>query len=172
LRRVAGWTIAKSGASQSSKVKREIMDWGILGGSIGPRVRLLRNTLNAGSLVQSEPYGLPTGSLTVMSLIAANPGCSQVQLAALAGITGPSLVGIIAELEERGLLSRERDSADRRRNMVVLTDDGREKMATLFATVTVIEQPVRDALGPDGMAQLIGLLDRALAALAPRGPTN
>jgi DNA-binding MarR family transcriptional regulator len=148
------------------------MDWGILGGSIGPRVRLLRNSLNAGSLVQSEPHGLPTGSLTVMALIAANPGCSQVQLAALAGITGPSLVGIIADLEGRGLLSRERDSADRRRNMVVLTDAGREKMETLFAAVTVIEQPVRDALGAADMAQLISLLDRALAALAPRGSTD
>ena len=144
------------------------MDWGILGGSIGPRVRLLRNTLNAGSLVQSEPHGLPTGSLTVMALIAANPGCSQVQLAAMAGITGPSLVGIVAELENRGLLSRERDSADRRRNMVVLTPAGREKMETLFAAVTLIEQPLRDALGADGMAQLIALLDQALAALGSR----
>lgn len=148
------------------------MDWGILAGSIGPRVRLLRNSLNAGSLVQSEPHGLPTGSLTVMALIAANPGCSQVQLAALAGITGPSLVGIIAELEGRGLLSRERDSADRRRNMVVLTQAGREKMETLFAAVTVIEQPVREALGAADMARLISLLDRAVAALAPRGPTD
>ena len=148
------------------------MDWGILGGSIGPRVRLLRNTLNAGSLVQSEPHGLPTGSLTVMSLLSANPGCSQVQLAAMAGITGPSLVGIVAELESRGLLSRERDSADRRRNIVVLTDSGRAMMEKLFAAVTVIEQPVRDALGPADMAHLISLLDRALAAVAPRGAAD
>lgn len=148
------------------------MDWGILGGSIGPRVRLLRNTLNAGSLVQSEPYGLPTGSLTVMALIAANPGCSQVQLAALAGITGPSLVGIIAELEERGLLSRERDSADRRRNMVVLTAAGRQTMEALFATVTEIEKPVRDALGSQDMAMLITLLDRAISALGARGSAD
>lgn len=148
------------------------MDWGILGGSIGPRVRLLRNTLNAGSLVQSEPHGLPTGSLTVMALIAANPGCSQVQLAMLAGITGPSLVGIIADLEARGLLSRERDRADRRRNMVVLTQAGREKMDTLFAAVTAIEQPVREALGAADMARLIALLDMALAALGARGSAD
>ncbi len=148
------------------------MNWGILGGSIGPRIRLLRNTLNAGSLIQSEPHGLPTGSLTVMALIAANPGCSQVQLAALAGITGPSLVGIIGELEERGLLSRERDSADRRRNMVVLTAAGREKMETLFAAVTEIEKPVRVALGAQDMATLIALLDRAISALNARGSAD
>jgi DNA-binding MarR family transcriptional regulator len=141
------------------------VDWGILGGSIGPRVRLLRNTLNAGSLAVSEPAGLPTGSLTVMALIAANPGCAQVELAAMAGITSPSLVGIIADLEQRGLVARQRDAADRRRNMLVLTEAGEQTMADLFARVAPIEQPIRDALGKARLAQLTSLLDEALTAL-------
>lgn len=128
-------------------------------------MRLLRNTLAAGSVAVSEPYGLPTGSLTVLALIAANPGCSQVQLAAMAGITGPTLVGIVAELESRGLLTRQRDKADRRRNVVVLTAEGQEMMETLFAQVTQIEAPVRAALGPQDMACLAAMLDRAIAAL-------
>ncbi|MEO5706430.1 MAG: MarR family winged helix-turn-helix transcriptional regulator [Alteraurantiacibacter sp.] len=141
------------------------LDWGILDGSIGPRVRLLRNSLAAGSLAVSEPFGLPTGSLTVLALIAANPGCAQVQLAARAGITGPSLVGIVAELEQRGLLTRQRDSADRRRNLVVLTAEGQALMEALFSQVTQIEASVRAALAPDEMVQLTALLDRAIAAL-------
>jgi DNA-binding MarR family transcriptional regulator len=141
------------------------VDWGILGGSIGPRVRLLRNTLNAGSLAVSEPAGLPTGSLTVMALIAANPGCAQVELAAMAGITSPSLVGIIADLEQRGLVARQRDTADRRRNMLVLTEAGDSTMTDLFNRVDTIEQPIRDALGKTRVAQLATLLDEAMAAL-------
>lgn len=141
------------------------LDWGILDGSIGPRVRLLRNTLAAGSVTVSEPFGLPTGSLTVLALIAANPGCAQVELAAMAGISGPTLVGIMAELEQRSLLTRQRDEADRRRNLVVLTDAGQAMMGTLFAQVTQIEAPVRAALGPQDMARLAALLDRAIAAL-------
>ena len=39
-------------------------------------MRLLRNYLQSRSIAVSEPYGLPLGSLTVMSLIAANPGCA------------------------------------------------------------------------------------------------
>jgi DNA-binding MarR family transcriptional regulator len=128
-------------------------------------VRLLRNTLAAASVAVSEPYGLPTGSLTVLSLIAANPGCAQVQLAAMAGITGPTLVGIVADLEQRGLLTRQRDDADRRRNLLVVTSEGQATMEALFAQVTQIEAPVRAALGPQDMARLAGLLDRAIAAL-------
>jgi DNA-binding MarR family transcriptional regulator len=128
-------------------------------------VRLLRNTLAAASVAVSEPYGLPTGSLTVLSLIAANPGCAQVQLAAMAGITGPTLVGIVADLEQRGLLTRQRDDADRRRNLLVVTSEGQATMEALFAQVTQIEAPVRAALGPQDMARLAVLLDRAIAAL-------
>lgn len=132
---------------------------------MGPRIRLLRNALNAGSLRESEPFGLPTGSLTVMSLIAANPGCAQVDLAAMAGITGPSLVGIVTDLEAAGYISRERMKEDRRRNMLVLTQAGQAKTEELFAAVSQIEQPILDALGARDTARLAELLDRAYAAL-------
>ncbi|WP_336918265.1 MarR family winged helix-turn-helix transcriptional regulator [Altererythrobacter lauratis] len=134
-------------------------------GSVGPRVRLLRNALNAASLNVSEPFGLPTGSLTVMALVEANPRGSQADLAALAGITRPGLVGLIDELETRGFIRRVRDTADRRRNLLELTPAGHAQVKTMFATVTGIEAPLREALGPDGMAQLTALLDTAILAL-------
>lgn len=113
----------------------------------------------------SEPFGLPTGSLTVMALVDANPGSSQATLATQAGITGPSLVGIIDELEKRGLVSRERSTEDRRRNMLVLSPDGKALMDSLFAEVDQIEAPIREELGTKDMAQLARLLDRAIAAM-------
>ncbi len=100
-----------------------------------------------------------------MALVSANPGSSQADLAAMAGITSPSLVGIIDDLEKRDLLSRERSREDRRRNMLVLTSKGEKLMRDLFATVTEIEQPIRDALGPKDLALLAGLLDRAVEAV-------
>ena len=74
------------------------LDWGILEGSVGPRVRLLRNALSARSIAVSAPHGLPTGSLTVLALIAANPGSSQTALASRAGLNKSALVGIIDQL--------------------------------------------------------------------------
>ncbi len=130
-------------------------------------MRLLRNHLQARSIAASEPFGLPLGSLTVMSLISGNPGSSQKQLADWAGITGPGLVGIVDDLERRGLVTRIRSKEDRRRNMLVLTEAGHQQMTTMFATVTEIEAPLRDALGPEDMARFVALLDKAIAALKP-----
>jgi len=121
--------------------------------------------LHARSIAVSEPFGLPTGSLTVMSLIWANPGNSQKQLADWAGITSPGLVGLVDELENRGLVTRQRSVSDRRRNSLVLTDKGKRTTEVMMTTVSTIEAPIRDALGPDDMQQLISLVDRAVVAL-------
>ena len=128
------------------------LDWGILAGSVGPRVRLLRNALTARSIAASASYGLPTGSLTVLALIAANPGSSQSALAKRAGLNKSALVGIVDQLEAKGLAARarrvflhlvddellvERAAVDADANRLVVIDrhlaDGRE---LLVATLT------------------------------------
>ncbi|OYX67392.1 MAG: hypothetical protein B7Y88_01095 [Sphingomonadales bacterium 32-64-17] len=141
------------------------LDWGLLSNSVGPRVRLLRNNLNARSIAASEPFGLPTGSLTIMSLIAQNPGSSQKELADKAGITGPGLVSLVDELERQGLVRRDRSTTDRRRNMLVLTEKGEQTLSEMFKVVSQIEAPIRDELSPKELEQLIGLIDRVLKAL-------
>jgi len=144
---------------------RKDLEWGILAESVGPRVRLLRNALTARSIAVSAPYELPTGSLTILALIAANPGSSQAALARRAGINKSALVGIVDQLESRGLAGRDRSSSDRRRNSLSVMPEGEEVMHKLFAAVGPEEQPIRDALGAADMARLLTLLDRAIAAL-------
>jgi DNA-binding MarR family transcriptional regulator len=139
--------------------------WGILSGSVGPRVRLLRNELHGRSIVASAPYRLPTGSLTVLALIAANPGSSQTALARRAGLNNSALVGIVDQLEQRTLVKRGRAANDRRRYQLSVTPQGRRMMETLFSVVTKEEGPIRDALGAYDMAALLGLLDRVIVAL-------
>ncbi|RIV92870.1 MarR family transcriptional regulator [Aurantiacibacter xanthus] len=141
------------------------LDWGLLSNSVGPRVRLLRNNLNARSIAASDPFGLPTGSLTIMSLIAQNPGSSQKELADKAGITGPGLVSLVDDLERHGLVRRDRSTTDRRRNMLVLTDKGEKTVAEMFKVVSQIEAPIREELSAKELDQLIGLIDRVLKAL-------
>ena len=141
------------------------LDWGILAGSVGPRVRLLRNALTARSIAVSSPFGLPTGALTVLALIAANPGSSQSALARRAGLNKSALVGIVDQLEARGLAARDRSTSDRRRNQVTVTAEGEAAMQALFLAVAAEEGAVRDALGAADLAVLLGLLDRAIAAL-------
>lgn len=141
------------------------LDWGVLAGSIGPRVRLLRNALVARSIAVSSPHGLPTGSLTVLSLVAANPGSSQTALARRAGLNKSALVGIVDQLEQRALIARDRSATDRRRYGVTVTAEGERLIQTLFAAVSAEEAPIREALGAADMAVLLSLLDRAIGAL-------
>jgi DNA-binding MarR family transcriptional regulator len=140
-------------------------DWGQLADTVGPRVRLLRNALAALSIAALEDFGLPTGSLTVLSLIAANPGSSQTVLARAAGLNKSALVGIVDELERRGLAARDRSANDRRRNQLSVTREGEAAMKAMFERVRSGEDRVREALGPGDHAKLIELLDRANAAL-------
>ena len=141
------------------------LDWGILEGSVGPRVRLLRNALSARSIAVSSPHALPTGALTVLALIAANPGSSQTALAGRAGLNKSALVGIVDQLERRGLVERDRVANDRRRYQVSVAPAGERAMNELFAAVTREEEPIREALGARDMHALLALLDRAVAAL-------
>lgn len=149
----------------SGRKTREDLDWGLLGGSVGPRARLLRNALSARSIAVSAPHGLPTGSLTVLSLVAANPGSSQTALARRAGLNKSALVGIVDQLEQRGLIARDRSASDRRRYGITVTPEGEQAMQMLFAAVTREEEPIREALGGRDMAVLLSLLDRAIGAL-------
>lgn len=140
-------------------------DWGQLGDTVGPRVRLLRNALAARSIAALEDFGLPTGSLTVLSLIAANPGSSQTVLARAAGLNKSALVGIVDELEKRGLAARDRSASDRRSNQLSVTAAGEAAMKAMLARVLPGEETVREALGAGDHRRLIELLDRANAAL-------
>lgn len=153
----------------TSKAKAgDAIEWGILQASLGPRVRLLVNALANRSLAVSAPEGLPTGSLTVLALIAANHGSSQTALARKAGIAKSGLVNIVDQLEAHGLAARDRSATDRRRNSLSVTPAGEEAMRTLFGLVDPEEAPIREALGESDYATLLALLDRALAVLPLR----
>lgn len=140
-------------------------EWGQLAETVGPRVRLLRNALAARSIAALEEFALPTGSLTVLSLIAANPGSSQTVLAKAAGLNKSALVAIVDELEKRGLAARDRSASDRRRNQLSVTSAGEAAMKAMFERVRKGEERVRDALGANEHRRLLDLLDRANAAL-------
>lgn len=142
-----------------------VLDWGILANSVGPRIRLVRNHLHQRSIAVSKPFDLPTGTLTLLALIQSNPGSSQRELADWAGITGPGLVGIIDDLEKRGMVRRVRSTKDRRRNSLELTELGTRTMNLMFDTVSTIEEPIRQALSPEELATFVAMIERIAVAL-------
>jgi DNA-binding MarR family transcriptional regulator len=143
------------------------MELGLLGDSIGPAIRLLRNLLTSRIVAAFEPFGLRSGTFSTMALIAANPGCSQSEIARHIGTDKSIVVAIVDDLEKRGLAERRRSTQDRRRNALTLTDEGQRLMLELNRIGREIEDPIRGSLSPQEIEQLIALTRRAVAALMP-----
>lgn len=146
------------------------MDWGLLGESVGPAVRLLRNILTTRIVAAYERFGLRSGSFSTMALVAANPGCSQSEIAREIGSDKSIVVALVDDLERRGLAQRARSTQDRRRNVLTLTDKGRALMDEINAAARSVEAPIREALSPEEWTMLIRLTRRAVDALMAADP--
>lgn len=73
-----------------------------------------------------------------------------------------NVVGLLNELEERGLVLRRRDPADRRRHIVELSRLGVNELAAAYDRVSLVEDDVLGALSADERVTLYRLLQQAL----------
>ena len=139
---------------------------GVTEGFLGPKVRVLWNLLSAKMLEALEPFGLKTGAFSTLALIAANPGCSQTELARTLGMDKSALVPILDELEQRGLARRVRAPEDRRRHALVATEAAQPLMDLMHAAVSAVGRPIRQAMTPEEYRVLLSLVERSYKALA------
>jgi DNA-binding MarR family transcriptional regulator len=79
--------------------------------------------LNAPALASQ---GIDARELGVMLLLADHEPTSQQQSAQRLGVDRTTMVALIDTLERKGLVTRHPDAVDRRRNVVELTDTGRD----------------------------------------------
>lgn len=88
-----------------------------------------------------ERTGLPFSRIRILSRLARRP-MSVKQIAQAATIDAPAATVAVNDLENRGLVVRETDPANRRCKMVSLTDAGRDMVHTIDTT----EDPAPDIL--------------------------
>lgn len=142
------------------------LSWGFFDGCVGPVALLLSNALSNRSLAALSPFGLPAGSLSLMTLIQANPNCSQADLARATGMSQSGVVSILDGLERNGLAERSQWPGDRRRNKLSLTEAGEAQLREMAAVQIAQEDPIHEELSGAEVRQLIALLGRAYAAVA------
>ncbi len=101
--------------------------------------------LNAEALA---PFGIDTRELGILLVIASHEPGSQQQAAQRLGIDRTSMVARLDALEDKGLVSRHPHAEDRRRNLVELTDAGRETVQRATAASERAEAALLASLTP------------------------
>lgn len=91
----------------------------------------------------------------VLATLADHGPASQAGLGARTGIHASDLVGLIGELAGRGEVNRAPDPADRRRNVVDLTDAGRQRLRRLDAVLARAQDELLAPLSPGRRAELV-----------------
>lgn len=114
---------------------------------------------------------LTPGQFSLIMLLAANPGISQIGLSRAFGLDKSTVSPSIDRLEKRGLVERTRTPNDRRFYALHLTTAGRDLLARATERVERQEDVMASALMPDERRALIDMLQRVEAALGAGGET-
>jgi DNA-binding MarR family transcriptional regulator len=109
--------------------------------------------------VCTETTSVQFAALTVLDQ---RPGDSQRDLGRALDLDRSTIADLVARMVRRGLIERERDEDDRRRNLLQLTAAGRDELARLRPRVEAIEPTLTAGLSPSERDQLRRLLHRAL----------
>lgn len=107
-------------------------------------------------------HGLKARSYSVLLLSAGEARPSQRELAEFLRLDPSQVVSLVDDLQARGLVERRPDPADRRANVVVATEAGRQVAADARETARRAEQQVHGQLTRDQRETLTELL-RVLA---------
>ena len=114
-----------------------------------------------------EPGGLRPRHLIALKLLSDQGPASQQALADSLSLDPSNVVGLLNELEERQLITRRRDSADRRRHIVELSPRGQSELCDAYEGLRQIDDDLLRALSRKERSMLYDLLVRAVGANTP-----
>ena len=119
-----------------------------------------------------SPGSLRPRHLIALKLLSEHGPANQQGLAEALSLDPSNVVGLLNELEERGLITRRRDPADRRRHIVELSSTGAKELCLAQARLSRVEDDLLRALSAEERATLYRLLARAVAAVGGVGPAG
>ena len=139
-----------------------------LAGSTPFLMKRLGFKLKDQSMAAYEKAGLHPYHHAVLAVLDEGSRETQGAIADALGYDRGQLVGLLDELEERGLLERKRDPKDRRRHIVKLTSEGKRALGRLRTLSRQIEDDFLAPLTEAERKQLHSLLFKLAETHDPR----
>lgn len=138
---------------------------------LGPRLSRRLTYLLKQALVDLEelhrelldPVGVNARELAVLLLLQSHEPQSQQQAAQRLQVDRTTMVGLLDALEAKGLVARQPDPADRRRNVVEVTERGERALDDALRASDRAERQLLSRLDRSERAQLRDLLTRIAA---------
>lgn len=112
--------------------------------------------------IDPERLGMDLRLLIALSYLGDHDGVPQQEFVDALCIDAKNVVLLLNDLEDCGHLVRRRDTEDRRRHRVFITDAGREALRQASQVQAEVEDQVLTALDAEERATLRELLARAL----------
>lgn len=128
---------------------------GALPDLLGYRLRLAQQAVFQDFAASVQ--GLSPGRVGLLVYVDANPGVTQSRLAEAVRRDRSTMVGVLDQLEARGLVERRR-GLDRRTNGLWLTRGGRAFLARALRAIERHERRIAAKLTPAERRRLLGLL--------------
>ena len=151
-------TRGKTG-KQTGRGRRSV-DTQPLDGLLGFHIRLAMMELRRSFFQHVANGGVRPGLASLLQLVAANPGASQVELSRAMHIDKASLVSLLDQAEASGWLNRVRSKEDRRRHELKLTRQGETMAASLRKQTMRHEKKYLDRFSPEELEQIVSYLQR------------
>jgi DNA-binding MarR family transcriptional regulator len=115
----------------------------------------------------TPPGGLRPRHLIALKLLSEDGPASQQGLTEALRLDPSNVVGLLNELEERELITRRRDPADRRRHIVEMSPRGEKELGRAYTRIRLVEDDMLSALSREEKATLYHLLVRAVGVKTP-----
>lgn len=106
-----------------------------------------------------EPLGFAPYHAGIFRILAQNPGVSQQDLANTLSMHASRLVGILDELQQRGLLERRPSERDRRLHALHLTSEGERALRRIGEAAREHHQALMAGLSAEQQKELTDLLE-------------
>lgn len=143
-----------------SEAGERSIDFDELPNYVGYQVRRAQARIFSEFEAALKNFAFTPGSFGVLTLIRANPGITQVTLAAAFGVDKSTMSPVIFRLEQRGLVRREVLASDRRRHALFLDTAGEATFLAARERVRAFEESVAARLSRPEQRELARLLGR------------